>query len=273
MNLNTLYDNLIPKYVQKTIEQQRRFKQKTTSLLGRFENDILGIQRRLSEVSSVVEKFQRMYEDSERWAEALRIVRRELPKRGWYLTGQEPCTLTPRLAKLIEEENWTKVDEILTEEVADVGVDADAFATWLRQHSVPECCIQRIRIFLDARQNGQHDIATLVAIPTIDEVSRALYEGRDFMTKRSGRQTKPQMATTISRGSTLNHYCEGFVESFGVIHRDFEPERSEDEDYFNRHAILHGLMRRSYGPKDSAKAFILLMFIVFALDEDGDNGE
>jgi hypothetical protein len=41
-----------------------------------------------------------------------------------------------------------------------------------------------------------------------------------------------------------------------------------DEDYFNRAAIVHGKMRREYGPKDSAKVFMVLMFLVLGLEKD-----
>ena len=73
-----------------------------------------------------------------------------------------------------------------------------------------------------------------------------------------------------SSRSKLNNYCQGFVEAFGLIHHDVDASRVEDEDYFNRSAILHGMMRRAYEPKDTAKIFMVLMFLVFAIDESDD---
>ena len=49
----------------------------------------------------------------------------------------------------------------------------------------------------------------------------------------------------------------------------FLPVRVVEEDYFNRSAIIHGMMRCSYGPKDSTKASMAFMFLVFAFDEEG----
>lgn len=37
-----------------------------------------------------------------------------------------------------------------------------------------------------------------------------------------------------------------------------------DEDYWNRHAIVHGLMQRAMGVKDSAKCLMAINFLFFA---------
>lgn len=62
----------------------------------------------------------------------------------------------------------------------------------------------------------------------------------------------------------LGDYHRGFVEEFGLIHGDVDPARLEDEDYFNRSAILHGMMKRPFGQKDTAKVFMIVMFLVAA---------
>jgi hypothetical protein len=60
------------------------------------------------------------------------------------------------------------------------------------------------------------------------------------------------------------------VEEFGLIQKYVDMTRLDDEDCFNRAAIVHGQMRRAYGPKDSAKVFMVLMFLVFAREESAE---
>ena len=244
-----------------------------TSLQDRlFQKYLERALRQLPDTKRIIEGQLRLNESSQRWRDAVEIIQAELPKRGWYLTGQETSLLTPRLARLAKEENWTEIDRILVEQATGLVIDVAALAEWLKQHNVPDCCVERIRIFLKARDDGSHEISTLVGVPLIDELCRALYGGRDFTSKRSGRQPKPQMAcNTNATTNRLTHYCEGFVRSFGLIHEDVDPSKLDDEDYFNRSAIVHGMMRRSYGPKDSAKAFMALMFLVFATNEENEN--
>jgi len=268
--LTAAYDKLIPKYVRNLVEEQQRLIKRAEAALTPLGTDVFDLQRRLSSIDAVTKTLSRWYEDSERWAEAIAIVQTELPKRGWYLTGQDPCSFTPKLARIIREKNWEELDRLLVRHATQLKIDIDAFATWLQQHGVLECCVNRVRIFLEARTNGQHDTATLVGLPTIDEVTRALFGGKDFTSQRG--RTKPQLACATTDGeSQLTHYSKGFVEAFGVIQMHFDPKRAEDEDYFNRNAILHGLMRRSYGPKDSAKTFMGLMFVTFAFDDEGED--
>jgi len=94
---------------------------------------------------------------------------------------------------------------------------------------------------------------------------RYVFDGKDFTTKR-GRQPRPQFACTTDGTEKLGVYHSGFVQTFGLVHKDVAPQRLGDENYFNRNAFLHGQMRRRYGPKDSAKTFLLIMFVVFAFD-------
>jgi hypothetical protein len=206
-------------------------------------------------------------EATRRWAVALDIVRAELPKRGWYLTGSEPITVTGQLAFSIKANDWGAVDQILLEEATRLRIKKDLFQQWLSQHGVPDYCIARVGLVLDCRESGDHEVATIVGVAVIDELCYHLYGGRTFTTKRNN-QPRPQVACpTSKRARELSTYAKGFVETFGLIHEDIDMRRVEDDDYFNRAAILHGLMRREYGPKDSAKVFMLLMFLVFGLEE------
>lgn len=266
--VTSLCDQLVPEYIQRALELQNQYRRVADCGLGTFLINVRALQSRLADSERIAEKYQRQLESARRWSDALTFVQTELPKRGWYLTGQERARLNEHLASLAQEHKWNEIDQILVSQAAALRLEWNAFANWLRQHSVSEHCVERVRIFLKARDNEEHEVATLVGVPLIDELSRALYDGKDFTSKRTKRLAKPQMACATNSGAIrLTSYCKGFVDSFGLIHEDVDPARVEDEDYFNRSAILHGLMRRSYGPKDSAKTFMALMFVVFAFDD------
>lgn len=266
-SMTKYYDDLVPRYLRDALKQQRQLQKFADSVTGPLVKELHSVRQKLDGLTAIADQQRQIIESSKRWTDALAIVQSELPKRGWYLTGQEAGRLTERLAKLAAESKWPEIDQLLLDQASQMKVNVDAFAAWLTQKRVRDCCVNRVRLFLKARDEEEHEVATLVGVPLIDELSRALYEGKDFTTKRN-KQAKPQMANKTASGTgRLNHYCEGFVGAFGLIHQDVEVSRAEDEDYFNRSAILHGMMRRSYGPKDSAKTFMTLMFLVFAQDE------
>lgn len=212
-------------------------------------------------------------EASKRWARALLIVRTELPKRGWYLTGEEPITLIEELAQSATAQDWTAVDQLLVEQAEQLHLNNDLFEQWLAQQGVPGYSIARVRLVLKHRESDSHTVATIVGMTVIDELCRFLYDGRDFTTKRH-RQPRPQLACrlTADGARALSRFANGFVEVFGSIQEDIDPARLDDKDYFNRHAILHGKMRREYGPQDSAKVFMVLMFLVFGMMVDEKSG-
>lgn len=202
-----------------------------------------------------------------RWAPAFAIVSSELPKRGWYLTGEEPITLVGELADRIRNENWSGVDELLLEYVSQLKLDRNRLRDWLAQEDVPAYAIERISLVLAECEAQDHAAATIVGMATVDELCRHLYDGRDFTSKRSGRNLKPQIAlATPSSKRRIGLFAKQFVQSFGMIHEDVDPRRLNDQDYFNRSAVVHGCMRRSYGPLDSAKVQMLFMFLIFGAE-------
>ncbi len=205
-------------------------------------------------------------ETSKRWARALLIVRTELPKRGWYLTGKEPITLVEELAQRATAQDWAAVDELLVEQAAQLRLNNNLFQEWLVQQGIPRYTIERVRIVLEHREVNSHTVTAVVGMTVIDELCRLLYDGREFTTKRN-KQPRPQLACRITTegARALRRFASGFVEVFGSLQENIDPTRLDDEDYFNRHAILHGKMRREYGPKDSAKVFMILMFLVFGI--------
>ncbi len=232
----------------------------------RWEEEIIGNLNRL------LAPCEAYNEAATRWLLALQTLYAELPKRGWYLTGMEPITVTGTLAHSINANDWGAVDQILIEEATRLRVKKDVLQQWLAQRDVPQCCIERVGCVLDHRESGDHEVATIVGVAVIDELCRHLYAGRAFTTKRN-RQPRPQIACPTPKSTReLSTYAKGFVKTFGLIHEDVDMSRLEDQDYFNRAAILHGLMRRNFGLKDSAKVYMLLMFLVFSVN-DGSSSE
>ena len=244
-----------------------------------------GIAAHLKNLALVQQHFQRDYErlcesekktaDSARnWSEALALVQTELPKRGWYLTGKEPAGASLVLAKHLQAGDWEAVDEFMVKQALRLRVDIDELAKWLAKHSVPDCCIKRVRLFIDYFKSKNHEAATLIGVPLIDELCRSLYEGRDFTSKTAHKpkRTKihrPAIAEPKSDGTeSVKRYAKGFLQQFGLFQDNWDETQFADDNYFNRHAILHGMMQRSYGTKDSAKAMMAIIFITAAFNEE-----
>jgi hypothetical protein len=108
-----------------------------------------------------------------------------------------------------------------------------------------------------------------LAFPLLDEVAKQIY-GKTFTTKRRrrGDQSKPELALRTATGADLRPYCEAFVQVFGCLQEDCDLSRLADEDYWNRHAIVHGLMQRAMGIKDSAKCLMALQFLFLAQQDE-----
>jgi hypothetical protein len=251
-------DRMIRRPAEDLSKQLERMYEKVSRPMQSLADDVLF--RNLQELDRILAPWQ---EASKRWARALLIVRTELPKRGWYLTGEEPITLVEELAQRATARDWTAVDKLLVEQAVQLRLKDDLFQEWLVQQGVPGYSIARVRLVLEHRESNSHTVTAVVGMTVIDELCRFLYDGREFTTKRH-RQPRPQLAcrVTTEGARALSRFASGFVEVFGSIQEDIDPTRLADEDYFNRHAILHGKMRREYGPKDSAKVFMVLMFLV-----------
>lgn len=230
------------------------------------------IERKTEWINSIVYKHQEMLDSSRRWAQALALLQSELPARGWYLTGKEPCRFTQSLAQLAEAGDEKALDAAILTHANRMEVNIEQFTVQLAEMNVRPCCINPLRLFLEARASQNHEVSTLIGVPLIDEISLSLYDGRDFTTKRN-KQPKPQMACRTATGQALSSYHMGFVNTFGLLHQDVDTSRLEDEDYFNRSAVLHGQMKREYGPKDTAKVFMVIMFLVMAYDSAHSDSE
>ncbi len=203
------------------------------------------------------------------------LISSVLPKRGWYLSGQEPCTLTNRLANAVNQGQWDKVDQQMMEHLPEFEIEP--LRTWLGQEGVPEHCIVRLTRFLKHHGEGNYEESTYLGVPLLDEIAKHLYGGKTFTTKRANRrgsnQSKPELAIKTASGPDLEGYCESFVQTFGSLQEN--PDRSSlaDENYWNRHAIVHGMMERAMGIKDSAKCLMAIEFLIFARKEKTDTGD
>jgi hypothetical protein len=241
----------------------------TSGIASHLKNLAL-VQQHYKEAFEGLRESEKRHADSaRRWSVALDLVYTGLPKRGWYLTGEESLRVTLRLAEHLQAGDWDAADRLLVEQAAGLRVDIDKFAKWLEEQSVPPWTVKRVRRFCDHFKNNNHDEATAIGVPLIDELCRLLYDGRDFTSKGKGKHKKkrPAIAEPKPDGSeSVKHYAKGFLQEFGLFQDNWDATRFGDEDYFNRHAILHGVMQRDYGQKDSAKAFMAILFICTSLE-------
>jgi len=265
-------------WIQEDAEEAARFarqiKAMTARLSSPFDKFVLQ-DRTWTYLQKMAEDHVRMVAWAERGQKDHMLISVALPKRGWYLSGQEPCTLSDRLAKAVREEQWQKVDQEVMEHLPQFNVDS--LRVWLTQEGVPVYCINRLCRFLKHHDEENYEEATYLGIPLLDEIAKHLYGGKTFTTKRSkrgrGDQSKPELAFKTASGPDLVSYCESFVQTFGSLHEDPDQNSLADEDYWNRHAIVHGLMQRAMGVKDSAKCLMAINFLFFARkNEEGADG-
>jgi len=256
----------IDSLVVDTIRQAQALIGRCSSVFDRFYfNELL-----FKYAQSLREEAERRRRWITAWDEACQTVWTGLPRRGWYLTGHESARLTHQLAKWIKAEDWQHVDNALLKHLPEFKVCE--LSQWLAQQNVPDYCINRVRLFLLHREAGDHESATYIGVPLIDELAVHFYKGKAFTTKRGNPRTKdqskPEIAFKTVNGPQLTPYCEGFVQAFGSLQEDPSPSRLTEEDYWNRHAIVHGLMRRPMGVKDSAKCLMCIGFIIFAVQQE-----
>jgi hypothetical protein len=272
--VKAIIDRLAPdlSWIQKHAEAATRFAQQIEAMTARFSSPF----ERFVLQDRTWTYFQKMAEDHARmvaWVERGRkdhmLISVRLPQRGWYLSGQEPCTLSDRLAKAVREEEWDKVDQEMMEHLPQFEVDP--LRAWLVQQGVPDYCISRLCRFLKHHDDGNYEEATYLGVPLLDEIAKHLYGGKTFTTKRASRgggdQSKPELAFKTASGPDLVSYCESFVQAFGSLQEDPDRTLLANEDYWNRHAIVHGLMQRAMGVKDSAKCLMAISFLFFARKE------
>ncbi|WP_254512804.1 hypothetical protein [Anatilimnocola floriformis] len=225
--------------------------------LSSLVNDLIGINN-----SKIAERLRRHHERH-------LIVGDKLPSRGWYLTGTEPIGLTFTLAEAIENNDWDRVDQKVMEHLP--VFDEDKLRAALVDEGVPEHCINRLCKFLQHHRSGNYEEATYLGVPLIDELARCMYKGKDFTTKgranpKNGKM-RPQIAMASAGAPALKEYHSAFVSDFGSLQHESNTAKVADENYWNRHAIVHGQMKRPMGAKDSAKCLMAISFVLSAKEE------
>lgn len=247
----------------------------TAQIQSPFE-ELLIQDRATTYLEKIVNQQNQLLSNMEKHREDSILISATLPKRGWYLSGNEPCTISNKLAKLIRESKLEEVDNVLMNLLPEF--ERNTLKTWLVQEKVPDYCINRLFLFLNHRQNNDHESATYLGVPLIDELALHLYNGKAFTTKRGNfrkrrvAQAKPELAFTTTSGPKISSYCKTFIQAFGSLQEDPNQNALSDEDYWNRHAIIHGLMQRPMGIKDSSKCLMAINFLLFAR-EDADSQE
>lgn len=203
---------------------------------------------------------------AERIREDELLVSIELPKRGWYLSGQEDCRFFDELAILVRTKDLDQVDCKIMGHLPSFNLDA--LREWLHERGIPPYCSNRVALFMTHHRDGNHEEATFLGVPLLDEIAKYLYSDKAFTTKRGNprnkNQNRPEIAIATANGPDLEPFCARFVSTFGSLQSDTDPTLLEDENYWNRHAMVHGQMRRAMGAKDSAKCLMALSFLIFA---------
>ena len=192
------------------------------------------------------------------------------PSAGWYLSGQEDADLIFGLSDLIRANEWEQADDTILAHLPKFK--ANELKEWMRTHAIPEYCVKRLSLFLAKHEGQEYETATYLGIPLMDEISRYLHDGKSLTSKRASNrrsrdQSKPELGFTTASGRTLERFHKEFVEAFGSLQEEPQMTRLSDENYWNRHAIVHGMMKRSMGEKDSAKCLMAIAFLIFAFND------
>lgn len=223
-----------------------------------FAREVAAAQAHMRAVIEQQEKFWRqVHASNDQWLKSKSTVCSRLPLRGWYMGGQEPATIIVRLAKHIEADAWADVDRLMLQHVP--VFKPDAVAQWLESKGVPAYSVGRLRRFIEHHEAGNYEEATYLGVPLLDEICLHLY-GVEFTRKGKG-TTQPAIASA-SATAGLSALGKEFVSDFGSLQDNIVEARLHDEDYWCRHAILHGKMRRPMGIKDSAKCCMAMAFLI-----------
>lgn len=266
-----IIDRLAPDlaWIQESAERASRFAREVEARTARFHSPfetLLLQDRTWTYFQKIVDDHNQLLAGVERHHHAHMLISASLPIRGWYLSGQEPCTLSLRLSQSVRDGQWDQVDQEMMKHLPKFK--EDMLRDWLAQEGVPDFCINRLCRFLKHHQEGNYEEATYLGVPLLDEIAKHLYGGKSFTTKRRNRrgsdQSKPELAFKTASGPDLVSYCESFVQAFGSLQEDPDQRSLADENYWNRHAIVHGLMQRAMGVKDSAKCLMAINFLFFA---------
>src|SRR4051812_25106798 len=107
-DLQATVDRLAPdlSWVQESAERATRFAREVEAMAARFMSPFerLVLQDRTwTYIQHLADEHNQLLAGMERHRKAHMLVSAALPKRGWYLSGQEPCTLSLRLARSVQD--------------------------------------------------------------------------------------------------------------------------------------------------------------------------
>jgi hypothetical protein len=101
-------------WIQEHVGQAARFAHQIETITDQFSSPfekLLLEDRTWAYIQKIENDHARIIEWAERGRKNSMLVSLVLPKRGWYLSGNEPCTLTDKLAAAIRKEEWDAVDQ------------------------------------------------------------------------------------------------------------------------------------------------------------------
>lgn len=245
----------------------RQVEAMSADITSHFDRIVLESRMRQA-IEDALSWHRQLFSDGQRFREAISLVATEVPKRGWYLSGEEPCDVIIRLENCVRNKNLSQLDQEMMNCLPEYRWEA--LENWLLENRVPKYCVTRVLRFLKHHQEGNFEEATYLGIPVLDEVANHLYHGKAFTTKRSKTrdQSKPELAIRTVNGPLLESFAADFVQAFGSLQEDPDQHSLSDENYWNRHAIVHGQMKRPMGIKDSAKCLMAINFLIFARQDE-----
>lgn len=193
----------------------------------------------------------------ENWCKRTEVERlKVLPyliERGWYLHSQVPVTLISELSSFMDGKDYEAIDEeifkyIPTEYNFEEG-------------ELPDYTLNRLNRVIENYKKDSYEEATYLGIPLIDEICISVYQ-KTFTAKRPYKPKKGQDQSKPDLYSDVHSFAQKFLTKFSSLQVDVDISRYEDENYWNRHAILHGYMKRPMGKKDSAKCLMTIAFLI-----------
>jgi hypothetical protein len=139
LKYQAMVDRLLPdlSWINESVERASCFARQIESSVSTFEssfNKMLVLDRSWTYIAKSVDEHVRLLAAMDRHREDHLLISVALPKRGWYLSGEEPCTLSDRLAQAVRDAKWDLVDQQMMEHLPCFDTE------WLRQ-ALAECGI------------------------------------------------------------------------------------------------------------------------------------
>lgn len=197
--------------------------------------------------------------------EATNLIAVELPRKGWYISNQETCPDILQLAQLFQQGSSEEIDNYIICNLVDYNLVL--LKSFSEKEEIPDYFKNRLLLFMKHHESGDYESATYLGMPLIDEVSEFIYGKDKHFTQKRGKD-KPSVAYKTQNSPTLEPFLSlKFVDRIAMIQEDCDPRRLSDENYLNRHAVVHGKMRRKMNIKDSSKCLMTMVFLIYGVDK------